>query len=112
MTDHAQHPLLFRDVDGPLLPFGEDPGREPRSVGIVLGAVGGLAAGLVFAGAWRSAGKTSATGRELRQSRREMAAAQRDAGDTGTPVRAGRTAPSWALSKLVRKPGTGTAAAK
>ncbi|MFI0406792.1 HAD domain-containing protein [Actinomadura sp. 3N508] len=30
MTDHARSAVLFLDVDGPLLPFGAAPQREPR----------------------------------------------------------------------------------
>lgn len=46
--------------------------------GIALGALGMLGLILVLAGAWSSSRRSMAARRELRQSRREMAAVQRD----------------------------------
>jgi hypothetical protein len=62
MTDHAERPLLFLDVDGTLLPFGQDLQRKPGdaaldshlvrlnpAVGLRLAA---LPCKLVWASAW------------------------------------------------------------
>ncbi|WP_280396817.1 hypothetical protein [Nocardia carnea] len=85
-------------------------------IGIAVGVAGGLGVGLVSAGTWRSTRRGLSTRRELRQSRKEIAAAQRDLAQTGAPAQrpaAGRPAtPAWSMSKLLRKPGKGAASAK
>ncbi|MGW1737585.1 hypothetical protein ACWCPQ_02120 [Nocardia sp. NPDC001965] len=87
-------------------------------IGIIVGVVGGLGVGLVSAGAWRSTRRGAATRRELRQSRKEIAAVQRDLAKTKEPAKkpapapAAAGAPAWSMSKLLRKPDKGAAAAK
>ncbi|MER7698335.1 MULTISPECIES: HAD domain-containing protein [unclassified Streptomyces] len=68
MNEHRRRPLLFLDVDGPLLPFGDGPPREPAStatdthlarldlrVGLRLAA---LPCELVWATTWEEAANT------------------------------------------------------
>ncbi|WP_069163196.1 hypothetical protein [Nocardia altamirensis] len=78
--------------------------------GIILGAIGMLGLTLLLTGSWRVSRRGMVARRELRQSRREMAAVRRDLGDsTPPPVRKEPAAPShrepvW--SRFVRKPAT------
>lgn len=91
-------------------------------IGIIVGLVGGLGVGLVAAGAWRSTRKSLVTRRELRQSRREVAAAQRDLAkrkepaNKPVPAGAGGRRPAWSVSRFLRKPNKsaprGTAVSK
>ncbi|WP_063058042.1 hypothetical protein [Nocardia sienata] len=85
-------------------------------IGIIVGVVGGLGVGLVSAGAWRSTRRGLETRRELRQSRKEVAAAQRDLAKTKEPATkpapAAAAAPAWSMSKLLRKPGKSAATAE
>lgn len=85
-------------------------------IGIIVGVVGGLGVGLVSAGTWRSTRRGLSTRRELRQSRKEIAAAQRDLNKTGEPAQrpasARPAAPAWSMSKLLRKPNKGAASTK
>ncbi|WP_328395707.1 hypothetical protein [Nocardia sp. NBC_00416] len=87
-------------------------------IGILVGVVGGLGVGLVSAGAWRSTRRGLTTRRELRESRREMAAVQRDLAKTKEPVKkpvpttTGKRESAWSVSRLLRKPDKSAAAAK
>lgn len=78
-------------------------------IGIVVGVVGGLGASMLLAGAWRSTRKGVETRRELRQSRKEAAAAQRDLAKqqepTGKPAVAGTGTrePVWSMNRFLRK---------
>ncbi|WP_405166891.1 hypothetical protein OG203_18365 [Nocardia sp. NBC_01499] len=80
--------------------------------GIILGAIGMLGLALLLTGVWRVSRRNMVARRELRQSRREMAAVRRDLSD-GTPP-TGKTLvprphrePVW--SRFVRRPATAPA---
>lgn len=83
---------------------------------IAAGVADGLGVGLVSAGAWRSTRRGLATRRELRRSRKEIAATLRDLAETeGSPAKrpASRpAAPAWSMSKLLRKPRKRSATVK
>ncbi|MGW0181416.1 hypothetical protein [Nocardia sp. NPDC003345] len=86
-------------------------------IGIVIGVVGGLGVGMVAAGALRSTRTGLATRRELRQTRREAAAAQKDLAKTRdsaktAPATATATAPTWSVNRFLPKPGKRRAAAE
>ncbi|WP_107654531.1 hypothetical protein [Nocardia suismassiliense] len=80
--------------------------------GIVLGAIGTLGLALLLTGVWRVSRRNMVARRELRQSRREMAAVRRDLAD-GTPPARKEPAPQshrepvW--SRFVRRPATAPA---
>lgn len=87
-------------------------------IGIVIGVVGGLGVGMVAAGALRSTRTGLATRRELRQTRREAAAAQKDLAKTrdsakpAVPATSPATAPTWSVNRFLPKPGKRRAAAE
>ncbi|WP_063044755.1 hypothetical protein [Nocardia pseudovaccinii] len=94
--------------------------------GIAIGAIGMLGLSLLLAGVWRSSRRNSATRRDLRQSRRELAAQEKtkakDAGQRrstppaaapppaatkpaaqATPPQGGK--PVWSWNRFLRQPG-------
>ncbi|GAB2677682.1 hypothetical protein [Nocardia goodfellowii] len=72
--------------------------------GIVVGAVGMLGLALLLAGAWRASSRSRATRRELRQSRREMAAAQRANEPQSAATPPSGTKPVWSMNRFLPKP--------
>lgn len=82
-------------------------------IGIIVGVIGGLGASMLFAGAWRSARKGVETRRELRQSRREVAAAHKDLAEHREPTKkpaaanAGTREPVWSMNRFLRKSNKG-----
>ncbi|MEU8900951.1 hypothetical protein [Nocardia sp. NPDC048505] len=70
--------------------------------GMAVGAVGMLGLGLLLAGVWRASSRSRATRRELKQTRREVAAAQR--ADTTRPAApATGSKPVWSFNKFLPK---------
>jgi hypothetical protein len=86
--------------------------------GMAIGAIGMLGLSLLLAGVWRSSRRGSAARRDLRQSRRELAAkdkaAQQPDQRRGTPPPATKPAapvapppggkPVWSLNRFIRQP--------
>ncbi|WP_194819629.1 hypothetical protein [Nocardia sp. XZ_19_385] len=71
--------------------------------GIVVGAVGMLGLALLLAGAVRASSRSRATRRELRQSRREVAAAQRATEPQSAATPHTETKPVWSMNRFMPK---------
>ncbi|MEV0251320.1 hypothetical protein AB0H76_32335 [Nocardia sp. NPDC050712] len=71
--------------------------------GMAVGAVGMLGLGLLLVGLFRASSRSRATRRELRQSRREVAAAQRTNTTPDMAKQPAASKPVWSLNRFMPK---------
>ncbi|MFI6871769.1 hypothetical protein [Nocardia sp. NPDC050406] len=80
--------------------------------GILVGAIGACGLILLLTAVWTVSRRSTVARRQLRQSKREMAAARKEVANApARPTAAPQTTPTWSFNRFMNRPTTGKPAA-